>query len=97
MAAQHSAQAIRSLLVGDSIDEFAGTGLQVVGGDLQTTLGVSVDLTSEITGTLPLGNGGTNATTAQGAIDNISGLSITGEPTLFRWCKLLCSSERNKR
>ena len=64
---------------GDAIDEFVGTGLQLVGGDLQTTLGVSVDLTSEITGTLPIGSGGTNATSAQGAIDNISGLTTTGD------------------
>ncbi len=33
---------------GDSIDEFVGTGLQLVSGDLQTTLGTAID-TSEIT------------------------------------------------
>src|SRR5690606_27512086 len=37
-------------LGGDTIDEFVGTGLQLVNGDLQTTLGTSVALTSEVTG-----------------------------------------------
>ena len=49
---------------GDSIDEFVGTGLQLSSGDLQTTLGTSVDLTSEVTGTLPITNGGTGTSTA---------------------------------
>src|SRR5690606_21214004 len=35
-------------IAGDTIDELAGTGLQVVGGDLQTTLGTSIE-GSEIT------------------------------------------------
>ena len=47
---------------GDTINEFAGTGLTVSGNALTTTLGTSVDLTSEVTGTLPVANGGTGAT-----------------------------------
>ncbi|MCX7997213.1 MAG: tail fiber domain-containing protein [Patescibacteria group bacterium] len=44
---------------GDTISEFVGTGLQIGSGTLSTTLGTSVDLTSEVTGILPVANGGT--------------------------------------
>ncbi len=64
---------------GDAFTDLTGTGLTIVGGALQTTLGASVDLTSEITGILPIANGGTNAATAQGAINNISGLTTNGD------------------
>lgn len=61
--------------VGDGLDlsggnlifdcsDVAGTGLSCSGEDLVSTLGTSVDLTSEVTGTLPYGNGGTGTTTA---------------------------------
>jgi len=49
---------------GDTLTELAGTGLTVSGAALQTTLGTSVDLTSEITGVLPIANGGINTTTS---------------------------------
>ena len=64
---------------GDAFTDLTGTGLMIGGGALQTTLGVSVDLTSEVTGFLPIANGGTNAGTAQGAINNISGLTTEGD------------------
>ena len=47
----------------------AGTGISIVDGGagstvtISATLGTSVDLTSEVTGTLPVGNGGTGAAT----------------------------------
>ncbi|XKT74470.1 MAG: hypothetical protein ACJKTH_00010 [Patescibacteria group bacterium UBA2163] len=47
----------------DYITDLTGTGLTISGNALQTTLGTSVDLTSEVTGTLPVTNGGTGATT----------------------------------
>jgi len=46
-------------LGGDIITDFSGTGLTVSGNSLQSTLGTSVDLTSEVTGILPIANGGT--------------------------------------
>lgn len=64
---------------GDAITDFTGTGLVMNAGALETTLGTSVDLASEVTGTLLTGNGGTGATTAQGAINNISGLTTSGD------------------
>src|SRR5690606_24610205 len=60
---------------------FTGTGLQLNAGALETTLGTSVDLTSEVTGILPVGNGGTGvngATAANGQllIGNGTGYSL---------------------
>ncbi|MEK7612132.1 MAG: hypothetical protein AAB407_02210, partial [Patescibacteria group bacterium] len=44
------------------LTDLLGTGLTVSGTQLQTTLGTSVDLASaEVTGILPIANGGTNA------------------------------------
>ncbi len=40
----------------DAFTDLSGTGLQVVAGVLETTLGTSVDLTAEVTGTLPDAN-----------------------------------------
>lgn len=54
---------------GDDIDELVGTGLQESDGDLQTTLGTSVDLTSEVTGELPDGNV-SNALTVTGYMED---------------------------
>ena len=51
----------------------AGTGTVTSSGDL--TLGgtlANVDLTTQVTGTLPIANGGTNATTAAGARASLS-------------------------
>jgi hypothetical protein len=51
----------------------AGSGVTVTNGNgsitLASTLGTSVDLATEVTGTLPIGNGGTGATTANGALN----------------------------
>jgi len=55
----------------DTITDLTGTGLQVVGSALETTLGTSVDLTSEVNGTLPITNGGTGATDATNARSNL--------------------------
>jgi hypothetical protein len=38
-----------------------------------------INLTTHVTGTLPIANGGTNATTAQAAINNLSGLTTNGD------------------
>ena len=46
---------------GDAFTDLTGTGLSVSTGSLQTTLGTSVDLTSEVNGILPVANGGTGA------------------------------------
>ena len=45
-------------MAGDTINDFTGTGLQMSGNSLTTTLGTSVDLTSEVNGILPVANGG---------------------------------------
>jgi predicted RecA/RadA family phage recombinase len=39
----------------------------------------AVSLAADVTSTLPLGNGGTNATTSQGAINNLSQLTTNGD------------------
>ncbi len=64
---------------GDAFTDLTGTGLTISGGALQSTLGTSVDLTAEVSGILPIANGGTNAATAQGAINNIAGLTTQGD------------------
>ncbi|MEK7595851.1 MAG: MerR family DNA-binding transcriptional regulator, partial [Patescibacteria group bacterium] len=50
-------------LASESITDITGTGLTNNGGSLEASLGTSVDLGSEVTGTLPVGNGGTGAST----------------------------------
>lgn len=57
-------------LNGTAFTSLLGTGLTASAGSLQTTLGTSVDLTSEVTGALPVANGGTGATslTANGVL-----------------------------
>jgi hypothetical protein len=42
-------------------------------------LDANIDLTAEVTGNLPIGNGGTGANTAQGAINVLSGLTTNGD------------------
>jgi hypothetical protein len=65
---------------GDTITDFTGTGLSVSGGSLQTTLGLDIDLaSSEVTGTLGIGNGGTGQTTTQAAINALSQLTTNGD------------------
>jgi hypothetical protein len=51
---------------GDAFTDLTGTGLVISSGSLQTTLGTSVDLNSEVTSTLGVTNGGTgiNGSTA---------------------------------
>lgn len=66
---------------GDAFTDLTGTGLSVSSGFLQTTLGTSVDLTSEVTGILPVGNGGTGvngsgASNGQLLIGNGSGYAL---------------------
>ncbi len=58
----------QSINQGDTLTIAAGTGITTTGGATDTitiasTLGTSVDLASEVTGTLPVANGGTGATT----------------------------------
>ena len=55
-------------LAGNYISDLVGTGLQLVSGTLQTTLGTLVDLASEVTGVLSVSNGGTGATTLNNLI-----------------------------
>jgi DNA-binding transcriptional MerR regulator len=66
---------------GQTITDFAGTGLNVSGGVLTTNLGDTVDLTNEVTGVLPTANGGTgiNGSTAGNGkllIGNGSGFAL---------------------
>ena len=46
-------------LNGEAFTDLTGTGLSFSSGTLQATLGTSVDLTSEVTGVLPVTSGGT--------------------------------------
>ena len=66
-------------LNGTNFTDLVGTGLSVSSGVLQTTLGTSVDLTSEVTGTLTITNGGTGAGNQQDAINALSGLTTNGD------------------
>jgi hypothetical protein len=67
---------------GDAFTDLTGTGLQISTGSLQTTLGTSVDLASvEVTGILPVANGGTGvngsaAANGQLLIGNGSGYTL---------------------
>lgn len=66
---------------GEGFTDLTGTGLQFSSGSLQTTLGTSVDLTTEVTGILPVTNGGTGvngSTAANGTllIGNGSGYTL---------------------
>lgn len=54
---------------GEGFTDLTGTGLQFNAGQLETTLGASVSLTSEVTGTLPVASGGTGATTLNNLIE----------------------------
>jgi hypothetical protein len=56
------------------------TGSLTLGGAL-----TGVDLTSQVTGTLPLANGGTNATTAAGARTSLDVPSTTGSGASGTW------------
>ena len=49
--------------IADFVSGIAGTGLSASGGQLSVTTGTSIDLTSEVINSLPVGNGGTGATT----------------------------------
>ncbi|MGH9858194.1 MAG: beta strand repeat-containing protein, partial [Acidobacteriota bacterium] len=62
----------------DTITDFTGTGLQLNSGSLETTLGTSVDLTSEVTGILPSVNGGTGANLSSATQGSIAYFSSTG-------------------
>jgi hypothetical protein len=63
----------------DNITGFSGTGLMRRTGAGAYTFGAAVNLTTEVTGTLPVANGGTNSNSASGtALDNITGFSGTG-------------------
>ncbi|KKL21587.1 hypothetical protein LCGC14_2443980, partial [marine sediment metagenome] len=50
----------------------ASNGASLVGDDIQTALGTSVSLTTEVTGILAIGNGGTGSSTAGGARTNLN-------------------------
>lgn len=66
----------------DYLTDVNGTGLSLsAGGVLSTTLGTSVDLTTEVTGTLPVGNGGTGLTTC--GSNNV----VTGDGTSPLTCE----------
>ena len=62
------ASALQKLGIGSSGNVLKSDGADVVYGSVATSeLSGNIDLTSQVTGTLPLANGGTNATTASAA------------------------------
>jgi hypothetical protein len=62
------ASALQKLGIGSSGTVLKSDGTDVVYGSIATSeLSGNIDLTTQVTGTLPLANGGTNATTASGA------------------------------
>src|SRR5690606_15437811 len=56
---------------GDTSTDFTGTGLTLNSGVLEVSLGTSIDLTLEVTGILPVVNGGTGADNATDARTNL--------------------------
>lgn len=68
-------------LSGDTATAFfsAGTIEDTRLSTLVSLLGQTIDLTTEITGTLPIANGGTNGTTSQAGINNLSQLTTNGD------------------
>jgi len=52
----------------ETFTDLTGTGLTNIGGALSASLGTNIDLTSEVTGTLPVANGGTGSTTLSGIL-----------------------------
>ncbi len=68
---------------GEAFTDLTGTGLVINGSALEAALGTSIDLTSEVTGTLPVANGGTGAATAQAAINALSQLTTNGDILYF--------------
>lgn len=70
-------------LNGDVITDMTGTGLTVAAGSLQTTLGTSVDLSTEVVGTLPIANGGTNLT-ALGTAHQLLGVNGAGSALEYK-------------
>ncbi len=74
-----SALTLTTLTVnGDTISDFVGTGLQISGGVISTTLGTTVDLESEVEGTLPVASGGTGVTSLSDVIGTADQISVTG-------------------
>lgn len=66
---------------GEAFTDLTGTGLSFNSGSLQTTLGTSVDLTAEVSGILPVSNGGTGvngsaAANGQLLVGNGSGYTL---------------------
>ena len=86
---RRGASATERLALGSSGTVLKSDGTDVTYGNIATSeLTGNIDLTSQVTGTLPLANGGTNATTASGARTSLglgsiatqdsSSVSITG-------------------
>lgn len=76
--------------ISDDTNLVAGTGATLTGDSLSVDLGTSIDLTSEVTGDLPVAEGGTGSSTAGGArtnldvdqagTDNSTDVTLTGSP-----------------
>ncbi|MGH7196844.1 MAG: hypothetical protein ACREGJ_03735 [Candidatus Saccharimonadales bacterium] len=62
---------------GDAFTDLTGTGLTISAGTLQAILGSSVELTSEVTGVLPVANGGTNLSSL-GTANQLLGVNSGG-------------------
>ncbi|HEX5430139.1 MAG TPA: hypothetical protein VFX17_03645, partial [Patescibacteria group bacterium] len=78
----------QTLTDGDTITIAAGAGVTAIAGATDTvtiasTLGTSVDLTSEVTGALPLANGGTGANLSDPGADTLFGFDNTDSSTVF--------------
>lgn len=61
-----------------SFDAGAIFGIRVTAADMDEALD-AVDLASEVTGTLPIANGGTGQTTRQAAMDALAGATTSGQ------------------
>ena len=73
---------------GEAFTDLTGTGLEFSSGALQTTLGTSVDLTTEIIGILPVANGGTGVNGSTAA----NGTLLIGNGTGFTVATLTAGS-----
>lgn len=75
----HNGTGAEVLAVGANGKVLGANSAQASGLEWVDAATLPIDLTTDVTGTLPIGNGGTGATTANSALANISGMTAKGD------------------